>query len=494
MNAASSKPGSKADRDALRQDMTAAGCSTADIAVEMRIRFRMRPREAWRHARGWTLQETADRVTECSERHSRESVAADASLVGKWEKWPGPSSRRPSLSVLFAMADAFACRVEELLDLEDRRALPEAELRLLVQPAPTAEAPAHQPSASPIVTASFPPKTELVRLAAGESATWAQWAEASNVGDIALEQLMAETRALASDYLTSDPLVLFLRTRALRDRVFALLEGHQYPRQSADLYVVAGYLCGLLAWMSSDLGQLREADTQGRTAWLCAELSGHNNLRAWVLSTRSKVAFWDRRLRDAINFARQGASYRTTGTVAVLLACQEADGWSALGAEDEALSALARADEVCTQTSGEDGVGGIFSCPPARQENYAAAVQLRLGHPADALQSAGRALTLLARQPVRAYGTEAQIHISQAAAHLAGGEAEGALEALAPVLALPPDHRLEPVTRRLGELGARIGSARTSGVATVGLRQAIEEFCVNSAPRHLALSPGEASA
>ncbi|MEV0906948.1 hypothetical protein [Streptomyces hokutonensis] len=51
-----------------------------------------------------------------------------------------------------------------------------------------------------------------VRLTADESASWAQWAEAANVGDIALEQLLAETRAL-------------------RDRVFALLEGHQYPRQ-----------------------------------------------------------------------------------------------------------------------------------------------------------------------------------------------------------------------------------------------------------------------
>ncbi|MDX2881045.1 helix-turn-helix transcriptional regulator [Streptomyces ipomoeae] len=282
---APSKPGFKADRDALRQDMTAAGCALADIAIEMRARFRMRPREAWRHAHGWTLQEAADRITQASTERPGESVAADASLVGKWEKWPGPSSRRPSLHVLFAMAATFACRVDDLLDLEDRRALPEADLRLLTHRPPTAEPPTPPTTPSCIVTPPEPTGTDLVRLAADESAAWAQWAEASNVGDIALEQVMAETRALASDYLTSDPVALFVRTRALRDRVFALLEGHQYPRQSADLYVAAGYLCGLLAWMSSDLGQLRDADTQGRTAWLCAELAGHNDLRAWVLST-----------------------------------------------------------------------------------------------------------------------------------------------------------------------------------------------------------------
>ncbi|MFC8520330.1 XRE family transcriptional regulator [Streptomyces sp. NPDC057257] len=392
------------------------------------------------------------------------------------------------------MAEAFACRVEDLLDLQDRRALPEADLRLLTRRTPTAEPPTAPTPPPPVVTAPEASGTDLVRLAADESATWAQWAEASNVGDIALEQLLAETRALACDYLTSDPVALFVRTRVLRDRVFGLLEGHQYPRQSADLYVAAGYLCGLLAWMSSDLGQLRDAETQGRTAWLCAELAGHNDLRAWVLSTRSKVAFWDKRLRDAVNFARRGAAYHTSGTVAVLLACQEADAWSELGAQDEALAALARADDARAVMSGEDTIGGIFACQPARQENYAAAVQLRLGRPADALRSANNALALLTVQPVRAYGTEAQIHISQAAAHLANGEAEGALEALTPVLALPPDHRLAPVTRRLGELGSGVGRPQAGGAAAIGLRQAIEEFCVDSAPQHLALSPGNGSA
>jgi tetratricopeptide (TPR) repeat protein len=488
------KPGSKTDRDLLRHDMTVAGCSVADITIEMRARFRMRPREAWRHSHGWTLQQTADRINQVSTRHPSEAVAADASLVGKWEKWPGPSARRPTLTVLLVMADTFGCRVEDLLDLEDRQALPEGDLRTLTRTANQAEPELLMPTAPPIASPE-PRGAELVRLAADESATWAQWAETSNLGDIALEQLMADTRALASECLTSDPLPLFTRTRTLRDRVFALLEGRQHPRQSADLYVTAGYLCGLMAWMSSDLGQLRDADTQGRTAWLCAELSGHNDLRAWVLSTRSKIAFWDGRLRDAINYARRGNTCRPSGTVTVLLACQEADAWSQLGAEDEALTALARADETRDALVGSDDVGGIFSCQPARQENYAAAVQLRIGRASEALRSADRALDLLTVQPVRAYGTEAQIHISRAAAHLSTGEAEGALEALAPVLALRPDQRLTPVMGRLKELPVNVNRRpQEASRAAVGLRKAIEEFCLDSAPHHLALSSGSATA
>ncbi|WP_316762714.1 XRE family transcriptional regulator [Streptomyces herbicida] len=487
---APAKPGSKQNREALRHNMTAAGCTAADIAIEMRTRYRMRPREAWRHARGWTLHEAADRITQASVHSPGEAVAADASLVGKWEKWPGPSARRPSTAVLFAMATAYDCRATDLLDLEDRRALPDAELRSLTSPQPET-LPAAVPAAPAPATPSGP---DLVHLAADESATWAQWAEASNVGDIAIEQLMAETRALAADYLTSDPILLFNRTRQLRDRTFALLEGHQYPRQSADLYMVAGYLCGLLAWMSSDLGQLRDADTQGRTAWLCAELSGHNTLRAWVLSTRSKICFWDGRLRDAIAYARRGATCQPTGTVGVLLACQEADAWSQLGAHEEAVNALSRAEDARDSVVDIDDIGGLFSCQPARQENYAAAVRLRVGEPAEALRAADNALTLLTTQPVRAYGTEAQIHISKAAAHLATGEAEGALDALAPVLALPPDHRLAPVTMRLRELTAVLGRGPSAGSVRVGLRGAIEEFCLYSAPRQLALSPGKDAA
>jgi hypothetical protein len=65
-------------------EMTTAGCAMKEIAVEMRARWRMRPREAWRHALGLTLQQLADRVNELAE--VDHVVAADASIVGKWEK------------------------------------------------------------------------------------------------------------------------------------------------------------------------------------------------------------------------------------------------------------------------------------------------------------------------------------------------------------------------------------------------------------------------
>jgi transcriptional regulator with XRE-family HTH domain len=467
--------------------MLAAGCSAAEIAVEMRGRWHMRPREAWRHAHGWTLQETADRVNEAP----GQAVAADASLVSKWEKWPGPSSRRPSLPVLVSLAAVYGCTVEDILDIDDRRALPSSDLQIL-QHGP---AQPEQASAGPAEVAPPERDPDQVLAAATEAATWAQWAEASNVGDIALEQLGADVRALAQEYLTGDPLIMFRRTRELRDRVFRLIEGHQPPRQSADLYVAAGYLCGLLAWMSSDLGNLRAADTQGRTAWLCAENAGHDGLRAWVCSTRSKVALWDGRLRDAVNHARRGSLVTVDGTVGALLACQEADAWSLLGAAAEAEGALSRAIHARSIATGGDEIGGLFSCPEARQENYAAAVHLRIGQPDAALRETQTALDLLATQPVRAYGTEAQIHISQAAALLGCGQPEGIMEALLPVLAMPAERRMGPVTHRMGELAAAMARGPAADAsATTAARRTIVDWCSDSAPRLLALSSGEGSA
>lgn len=472
--------------------MLTGGCTIAEIATEMRSRWTMRPREAWRHAHGWGLQEAADRINDLAAGR-RDAIAADASLLGKWEKWPVTTGRRPSLVVLALLAELYGCDVAALLDQDDRRVLPESDVRLLRRTAQTAttDRPAEPPAEPPAPTG-----TETVLTAAAESAAWAQWAEATNVGPIALDQLGADIRTLATEYLTGDAVELFTRTRHLRDRVFGLLEGHQPPSQSADLYVQAGYLCGLLAWMTSDLGHLPAADTQGRTAWLCAEMSGHDGLRAWTASTRSKIAFWDGRLRDAVNHARRGASYRPSGTVGVLLACQEADAWSQLGAADETQAALRRAAAAREESSsGGDDVGGIFSCPVARQENYAAGAHIRIQQYADALTETTSALDHLALQPVRAYGTEAQIRISRAMAYVGGGEPEGAIEALLPVLQMPPEQRLDTVVGRMRALGTMMAAAPGArGAASVAARATLADWCLDSAPRHLALSSGDGPA
>ncbi len=353
--------------------------------------------------------------------------------------------------------------------------MPPHEARLLQRPA------------GPTPALSVPVVEDLVREVAEESAVWAQQLETSNVGDLTLEQLQASTRALARDYLSpAAPVTTLSRARQLRDRVFQLLEGRQHPRQTIELYAVAGYVCTLLAWISSDLGQLHDADTHARTAWVCATMADNTELRAWVLSTRSKIAYWDGRPQMAIQYARHGLAHKPDGTAAILLACQEADAWAELGADAEAQAAMAHANVARDSLTGRDDVGGLLSCPDVRRANYAAGVHLRTGQPRTALHEAQAALA----QPPHAYGTTAQLHVSTASAYLALGEPDAAIEALQPVLDLPWEHRMAPVTSRLRDLAATTSRAPLADSRSAReLRGRITAFCSSAPPP--ALSPAD---
>jgi hypothetical protein len=143
-----------------------------------------------------------------------------------------------------------------------------------------------------------------VAMAASESAHFGQFAEQSNVGPHTLEQFRADLVRIVTNYPNRPVYPLFVEVRALRNRAFELLEGRQYPEQSRELYLVAGALCGVLANASFDLGWLPAAETQARTAFLCAELAGNNALRAWIRGMQSLVAYWDERPRAAVELAR----------------------------------------------------------------------------------------------------------------------------------------------------------------------------------------------
>ncbi|WP_435602873.1 XRE family transcriptional regulator [Streptomyces sp. bgisy130] len=476
----------RAAADQLRAVMNKADCTPAQIALEIRGQFGIRPRAAWRLAHGLTLQEVADRVNDLAATRPGVAVAADASLAARWEKWPSRTGRRPTPSVLVVLAEVFGCAAEDLIDFKDRQEMPSGELQLLQHGSLRRQAPQ---SPAPANVAVPEPEADPVQSAAGESALWAQWAETTNVGDIALEQLTADVRALGRDYLCREPAIVFCDARRLRDRIFALLRGHQRPKPSSELYVLAGYLCCLLAWMSSDLSpRLDHADTQVRTAWLCASLADHTQLRAWTLSTRSKIAFWDRRFRDAIAFAHEGVALQPSGTVGVLLACQEADAWSRLGAADEAHAALARAHEVQESLQGGDDVGGVLSCLDFRRVNYSTGVNLRIGRASAALKEATGAL--VGPSP-HAYGTTAQMRITLACAHIAMGEPDGAAEALRPVLTLTPEQRLAPIAERMHEFAAIVARSPLAESRTAShLQSAVKSWYLESTPRRLALSPG----
>jgi transcriptional regulator with XRE-family HTH domain/tetratricopeptide (TPR) repeat protein len=319
---------------------------------------------------------------------------------------------------------------------------------------------------------------EVIMDAAGQSAEFGEWAEGTNVGPTTLEQFDEDVRRIARDYLGNPPLPLMLSALRVRNRVFTLLEGRQHPEQTRQLYVTAGRLCGLLAWMASDVGRHGEAETQARTAWLCAELAGSDGLRAWVRATQSKVAYWDGRVQESVSLAGDGLRFAAPDSARVMLASLGARAWARIGDADEAHAALHAAEEE-RERAGEDEVGGLLGFSEAQQSYMAGSTYLWLKEPKEALAAADRAVWLfdVGNQSIRFYGAEMLALVDAAAALVQSGDLDGAAERLRPVLDLPAEQQLDTFTSRLGELRDGLRRSRYAmSKPAVDIQRQIEEF------------------
>jgi tetratricopeptide (TPR) repeat protein len=306
------------------------------------------------------------------------------------------------------------------------------------------------------------------------------WVETTNVGSGTIGYLDDAASRLANECLTSPPARSYERAAALARRVFGLLQGgRQRMRQTRDLYVIAGKLCAVLSWLSSDLGHLAAAGAHCRNGWILADEADHDGLRALLLCAQSKKAFWEKRYDDAARCAHRGYEYKPSGTARILLACQEADALQALGRIDDAREALKLADQVRESMTHADELGGIFACGHARQANYSIATSLRAESAREALHHAERAETAWNAGEQRAYGTWAQVQVGAAIAHVIDRDVEFAASVLQPVLTQPAEQRLATVTTRLAN---EVASLLTSPVISksrpaVLLHQQITDYC-----------------
>lgn len=306
---------------------------------------------------------------------------------------------------------------------------------------------------------------DAIMAAARESGDFLRFAESSNVGPHTIDQFQADIRRLTSVYLNRPVTPIFHEARALRDRAFALLIGRQPPQHTRDLYLIAGTLCGILSYASFDTGQLAAAETQARTALLCAELAGHNGMRAWSRGTLSMIAYWDDRPRDAVVFARSGWDIvPETGESRVRLAATEARAQARLGNAAAAEDALTRAcSEREAVISGDDVFrAGVFAFPLAKQIEHASETHLWLGsetqHYRDAEREATEAIQSYLADPAeeRRIGELCLARLDLADARLHLGQLDGALDEVQNVLATSARRRTEPVSRRLAQLGTRL--------------------------------------
>lgn len=137
VSAAAGRKGFKAGLDDVRERMRRLGLGYDEIAAEVARRHRVRPRESYRLAWGWTQGHAAERFNALAAQQGTDPQAR-AGMTGphlcEVEKWPD-SSRKPSVYVLLTLAAMYQTDVLRLLDLADHESLAPEDRLALVRPA-----------------------------------------------------------------------------------------------------------------------------------------------------------------------------------------------------------------------------------------------------------------------------------------------------------------------------------------------------------------------
>ena len=136
--AATRRKGFKAELDRLRERMRGLGFSHDEIAAEAARRYQVRPRQAYRLAWGWTLDQAAARFNELAASEGTDPEGR-AGMTGphlcELEQWPD-SERRPSAYALCLLAGVYDTDVLCLLDLADHESLPQQDRLVLLRRLP----------------------------------------------------------------------------------------------------------------------------------------------------------------------------------------------------------------------------------------------------------------------------------------------------------------------------------------------------------------------
>ncbi|MBP2706708.1 hypothetical protein JOL79_23145 [Microbispora sp. RL4-1S] len=323
---------------------------------------------------------------------------------------------------------------------------------------------------------------DLITRAAREASEHAERVEASEIGDSAIERLRTQVMWVSRRYVWEAPLPLFVEMRALQEQTRRALERRIHPTQAGELYFLTGALCGLMANASMDMGRRVPADTLARAAWTYGRISGNQPLMGWARGMQASVALWDKRYEDAAGYAEDGLTHLRAGQGAARLHMLRARAGAMLGWTRQAADEISKALDARGSGSGDelhDGFAGEFAFRQAKQAYYTAVTHLHLGQSAQAIEQARGALALYAGEDRqnRSYGCEAMAGAHLVVAHLMEDDVDGAEKALAPLLELPPE-------RRIDSLAETLQATRPSLTGPIANR--LEGFCAVGLPESAA--------
>lgn len=288
---------------------------------------------------------------------------------------------------------------------------------------------------------------------------------ASALDPSALEHLHDAAHRAARAYYVTPPLVMLADLVRLRDTVYEQLDRTHKPHQQADMYLLAGLVCGLLSSVSWDLGHPQVAEEQARAAHTYGSVIDHPSLCAWARALQVAVMFWTARPRRAAALAASSLEEAPIGTARARLYSVHARSLALIGARQEVHAALDAADDELQRAGDDpflDEIGGELRFGRARRALCAGTSFVALGDGEQAENEATTALRLFGEMPERARWAAGEFgaRVDLAAARTLRGDLAGAEDALETVFALEPELRTEAVGRRLSSLGRVLGATR----------------------------------
>jgi hypothetical protein len=183
--------------------------------------------------------------------------------------------------------------------------------------------------------------------AAAEAMEFTQLAGVSAVGQGTLEHLELVINDLNRGYLKDPPAEQFVVARAYRSRVDELIRGRHTLKELQALYVYAAWLSELLAWLATDLGNLRTARAYALDCYTHADQAGHGELCGWAANAMASIAMYSEHPDGAARVAMQGAAkVSASHPLAVSLRAHAARAYARLGQREPCETLFAEAQRL----------------------------------------------------------------------------------------------------------------------------------------------------
>jgi transcriptional regulator with XRE-family HTH domain len=332
-----------------------------------------------------------------------------------------------------------------------------------------------------------------VLMAAHEGSEHAERAEQRGIGEATLEQFRADVTHLSGQYLTGEPFGLFTEMRRVRNRIAEALERRQWPRDAAELYLLAGGLSALMAAAATNLGYPQAAEELVRAGWAYATIIDHRPLMARLRLCAAYAAYWNGHPEQTADLARSGLDYLPDGQNAAQLHLLAGLAGARRGDPAAARQAIAAARDARDRDHHDEllEIGGEFGFSRATQAYYAGFVltQAQAGEAAAELEGA-TGLYAAGPGPGEQHSRRCRMlaHTDLAVVRLRAGALDAAVAALEPVLALPPGERTAVQGQRLSVIRAELGHAVYQGSPQA---RRLDEQVAAFVPADLGRLPGE---